>query len=137
MKKKRVFQKYSERYKDFIIRYDLDYPERQVILRQRTYIGDSQFRTPVTNTLLRRLVSIQDKRPPKANLFNPRHLNACYENPNNQSGTTIRRVIVPYRPSDLNHKVQTTEVLQFFGVYAALYFGETYRDNTLRFLGRE
>ncbi|MBW4619317.1 MAG: hypothetical protein KME17_08155 [Cyanosarcina radialis HA8281-LM2] len=131
------FKPYSEKYRDWILRYDLDYPGRQIFIRQRTYIGDSQFYTPVTNTLLRRLVSIDEYRPPKAKLINARYVNACYENPNNKGNTTIRQVIIPFRPTDPNHRLQIQEVLEYFGVYAATYAGESFKDNTLRFLGNE
>lgn len=114
---------YTRRYQDLKILYDLDFPDRSQIIRQRTYrTEDGTIETPITSMLLARV--IQEDCPAPAKRFEPRNIVACFANPSNQTGESNFTVMIPYRPATGNHRAHALEILQYPGVLAGGYTGE-------------
>lgn len=122
------------RYKDIGIYYDSDFGFT-TILRQRTYKTENgEIQTPITPLLLARQVETDCKIPVVA-AFEARYINACFANPDNDTGESNLKVIVPYRGTDeVNHKGQIKEIAAFSGVLAVDYKGETHTTSITRYV---
>ncbi len=113
------------RYKDLVILYDLDFNDRQTIVRQRIYkTEDGTIQTPVTGMLQAREIPTDRKAPKRA--FDPRRAIACFENPENETGRSELTVFVPYRPNTIDLRTHLQEIKTFPGVKSASYKGEVH-----------
>lgn len=118
----------TRRYRDIPVRYSSDYG-KELILVQRTYADeDGIYTTPITGSFLARTVSI-DGKPPKSKPFEPRKAEACFINPDNKQGFTNRTVLIPYAPTNGQLTVHLSEILNYSGVEAANYIGESHNTN--------
>lgn len=121
----------SSKYRDILIQYDLDYDRRATIVRQREYYEGAAI-TPIPSLLQARVVQPQDlsKKVPRSRQFKPRNVAACFENPATASGASTRRVVVPYRPTDGDHKNLVVQILDAPGVVGGEYSGESLDRST-------
>lgn len=109
---------YTTRWIDLKIEYDMDYAGNKQIVRQRYYTPTPEndyIDTPVTNLLLARRLE-PNRKVPRASLFDPRHVDACFENENNLLGYTTRSVIIPYLPATDSFKDQVKEIYNYTSV---------------------
>lgn len=121
----------TRRYADLVFLYSMDFSQ-DVIARQRIYkvTVDSQtleIETIITPLFLQRVITDVDSiSVPKANAFNfePRHLMVCLENRFNLRGFSEFKCLIPYRPTDSNHKNHVQEILTDSRVFSGKYFGE-------------
>lgn len=124
---------HSVKYRVNHFEYDIDYPNKTVMLRQRDYDYDGQYPTPITPLFLARVfTATAGKSAPVARKFDPRYIDVCYQNPSNIVGFTTRAAIIPYRPNDPSHKAHAAEILNYLNVEVGRYFGETYDSNTIK-----
>ena len=120
------------RYKDLGIYYDSDFGFT-VPIRQRQFKDqDGNLKTPVTALLLNRLIQ-PDVKIPVAREFEPRYANACFINPDNQTGESNIRVFSPYRPTDGNLQAHLREIQAYPGVASVDYKGETHTRSIARY----
>ena len=125
---------YVRRYQDRKIVYDLDFPAHSLILRQRIYkSADGTIETPITSLFEAREVP-SDTPAPRGRNFDPRHSVACFSNPQNQSGVSELKAIIPYRPTDGNHKAHQQEILSYQNALSARYSGESHRVSIVPYL---
>ncbi len=124
-----------KRYEDIGVYYDSDLgfrtPARQRVYKQPEGI----IQTPLTDAFYARRVEPKCKLP-RAKSFEHRYVNACYENPDNDTGESNLTVIVPYAPNDpVMLKQQIREIAAVTGVMAVAYFGESH-TNTAKYFNR-
>jgi hypothetical protein len=114
---------YLRRYEDIKIYYDRDDGGTQKI-KQRVYRSrDGDISTPITSLLLARSVEEDDPVPPPG--LDPRHIIACFENPNNVTGSSKLKAIIPYAPGNGGLQAHAFEILTYGGVISGEYYGES------------
>ena len=117
------------RFEDLPILYDFDVPGRSRPIRQRVYKSeDESIQTPITPLLLAKRYT-GSARPPRAMQVEPRHVLACFNNPDNVGGITELQAIVPYAPFNPLHKLHVREILNYNGVASGFYYGESHSIN--------
>lgn len=116
----------TRRYEDIKFTYDLDFPNRTVVIRQRTYkTASGVAETPITSRLLDRQVP-GNAPAPRAKPIEPREVTACFANPANTDGVSNFTVYIPYRATDPAHREHVAELKSFPGVLSIRYQGETH-----------
>lgn len=119
--------------KQYVMEYDLDFPDRSTLIRQRIYYtpyeDDIDVFTPLTPTIADRLRPTVDiKCVPTRLPFIPRKGIACFDNPNVDRKYSEYQVFIPYRPTDSQNrlKVCLREIMDIPEVAAVEYSGETH-----------
>ncbi|NJR73297.1 MAG: hypothetical protein HC773_05570 [Scytonema sp. CRU_2_7] len=113
------------RYETKVLRYDSDFGN-QLLLRFRIQKDeDGITRTPITPSLIARLIDLGDCKAPRSRKIEPRQVEACFANPVNDSGESRLTLFVPYRPVDQSsHIIHIREIRDYAGVAAISYQGE-------------
>jgi len=125
----------TRRYADIKFVYDIDFPDHAVVIRQRVYKtpDDGIPQTPITALLRAREVP-GDTVAPRAKPIEPRHVESCFRNPDNQSGTSIFKSFIPYRATDADHRGHVAEIKAFPGVESISYRGEVHTTTVKPYL---
>jgi hypothetical protein len=112
LKKVKTFQ--TVRGKDLRIRYTKDNLVDILIVQRQFYDQSNQILSPITPKLLERQV-IGDNSPARLSLKNAelRHIIACFGSVATVLGESNFKVIIPYAPTDPNHKEQLREIFNY------------------------
>lgn len=114
----------SQRFLDLKYTYDRDDGLAQ-LYAQRQYkdtVTDTIL-TPITPKFTARVITTTTKVEEPKDLI-PRHVISYIINPNVQSGVSKMKLVIPYRPQDLDHTAQLREILGLARVDCIDYFGQ-------------
>lgn len=121
--------------RDLKIRYTQDNLEDALINQRQYYDKNGDELTPVTFSLLARQVATNNPTIDRLGNADPRHISACFGSPDNKSGESNFKIIVPYAPGDDNQMEQIKEVRSYVSASTFLspksplnltYHGENY-----------
>lgn len=119
------------RTRDYKIRYTTDlFFQRLAVQRTFVEVNNGQILTPITPSFLTRVVPDENVLEPITNL-EPRNIETCFANPNNQSGESKFNVIIPFNPDEIGHREQIKEIENYPNILSCIYFGEKYTGNIL------
>lgn len=116
------------RYETKVLRYTSDFGT-ELLLRIRLQKDENgNTRTPVTPSLIARLIDLGNCKAPRKRLIQPRQIEACFANPVNNSGESRLSVFIPYKPVDQSsHNIHIREIRDYSGVASIFYQGEISR----------
>jgi hypothetical protein len=116
--------KVTRTWENRILTYDRDLLNQQIKTRVRLLIGKTP-PTPRPALLEARLSNEDGWKAPSRNGWEPRQINCCFAQPDNQSGEANRTVYNPYRPGDSSHNALIRELFDWPEVLSLTYTGET------------
>jgi hypothetical protein len=96
--------------RDLKIRYTQDNLEDALVNQRQYYDENGDKLTPVTPSLLARQVATNNPTIDRIGNAEPRYISACFGSPDNKSGESNLKIIVPYAPGDNNQMEQIKEV---------------------------
>lgn len=121
--------------KDLKIRYTQDNLEDALITQRQYYDENGDGLTPVTQSLLARQVATNNPTIDRLGGTEPRYISACFGSPENKSGESNFKIVVPYAPGDSNQLEQIKEVRGYISASTLLspksplsltYYGENH-----------
>ncbi|WP_293335948.1 hypothetical protein [Microcoleus sp. CAWBG58] len=99
--------------RDLKIRYTQDNLEDSLVSQRQYYDEGGNQLTPVTPLLLARQVATNNPTIDRLGNAEPRYISACFGSPQNKSGESNFKVIVPYAPGDNRQAEQIKEVGEY------------------------
>lgn len=114
--------------KQYLMMYDTDF-KTTVVLRQRFFFlpGTVDLFTPITPTIETRLQALpRNCGVPTSLPFEPRQVDTCVNNPNNDQGFSSYTVFIPFDPTSDLHRQAIREIKQLPEIEAIGYTGETH-----------
>jgi hypothetical protein len=99
--------------RDLKIRYTQDNLEDALINQRQYYDENGDELTPITPSLLARQVATNNPTIDRLGNTEPRHISACFGSPDNKTGESNFKIVVPYAPGDNNQIEQIKEVYDY------------------------
>lgn len=99
--------------KDLKIRYTQDDAEDTLVIQRQYFDNNGAQLTPITALLLARQVATNNPAIDRLGGVEPRYVSACFGSPENSSGESNFKILVPYAPGDINQGEQIREVRSY------------------------
>ena len=117
------------------MRYDLDTQDKQINLRVRLLVkeGESLIQTPTPPLYLARLSTDKPLEVTPRGDLDPRQFETCFQSPADPTASVTRTVFCPYRGGLPQVGGLGQELINYPGVLAVQYRGETQTQNYQEF----
>lgn len=99
--------------RDIKIRYTQDNLDDALVNQRQYFDGDGNQLTPITPLLLARQVPTNNPTIDRLGNAEPRYISACFGSPQNSSGESNFKIVVPYAPGDINQIEQIREIRNY------------------------
>lgn len=122
--------------RDIKLRYTQDNYEDALVNQRQYYDDDGNELTPITPLLLARQVQTNNPTIDRLGKSEPRYVSVCFGSPNNSSGQSDFKILIPYAPGDPNQIEQIKEIRDYVSPnqltpnspLALTYHGENYQQ---------